>query len=68
VSDFFSIAFLVTLRDKVLPGVWPLVVALVICAVLVPLAIQVSRRTGMMAVPGGRHAAWPCSWASRSRF
>jgi len=56
VSDFFSIAFLVTLRDKVLPGLWPLLVALLVCAVLVPLAIQVSRRTGMMAVPGGRHA------------
>ena len=55
-SDFFSIAFLVTLRDKVLPGLWPLLVALLVCAVLVPLAIQVSRRTGMMAVPGGRHA------------
>jgi UDP-GlcNAc:undecaprenyl-phosphate GlcNAc-1-phosphate transferase len=56
VSDFFSIAFLVTLRDKVLPGLWPLLVAAAVCAVLVPLAIRMSRRTGMMAVPGGRHA------------
>jgi UDP-GlcNAc:undecaprenyl-phosphate/decaprenyl-phosphate GlcNAc-1-phosphate transferase len=56
VSDFFSIAFLVTLRDKVLPGLWPLLVALAVCAILVPLAIRISRRTGIVAVPGGRHA------------
>src|SRR5467141_286943 len=29
---------------------------MVACAVLVPVAIAVSRRTGLMAVPGGRHA------------
>ncbi len=39
-----------------LPGLWPLLAALVFCAVLVPVAIRVSRRTGLMAVPGGRHA------------
>src|SRR5712691_10782503 len=55
-SDFFSITFLETLRDKVLPGLWPLLVALAACALLVPLAIRVSRRTGIVAVPGGRHA------------
>jgi UDP-GlcNAc:undecaprenyl-phosphate/decaprenyl-phosphate GlcNAc-1-phosphate transferase len=55
-GDFFSIAFLITLRDKVLPGLWPLLVALAVCAILVPLAIRISRRTGMVAVPGGRHA------------
>ena len=55
-SDFFSITFLDTLRDKVLPGLWPLLVALALCAIFVPVAIWVSRRTGMMAVPGGRHA------------
>lgn len=54
-SDFFSITFLQTLRDKVLPGMWPLLVAFVCCAVLVPVAIRVSRRTGLMAQPGGRH-------------
>src|SRR5260370_24505216 len=48
--------FLETLRDKVLPGLWPLLVALAACALLVPLAIRVSRRTGIVAVPGGRHA------------
>jgi UDP-GlcNAc:undecaprenyl-phosphate GlcNAc-1-phosphate transferase len=56
VSDFFSLTFLETLRDKVLPGLWPLLVALAACAVLVPLAIRISRRTGIVAVPGGRHA------------
>ncbi len=55
-SDFFSVAFLETLRDKVLPGLWPLLVALAVCAVLVPIAIRVSRRTGIVAMPGGRHA------------
>jgi UDP-GlcNAc:undecaprenyl-phosphate GlcNAc-1-phosphate transferase len=55
-GDFFSVTFLETLRDKVLPGLWPLLVALAVCAVLVPLAIRVSRRTGIVAVPGGRHA------------
>jgi UDP-GlcNAc:undecaprenyl-phosphate GlcNAc-1-phosphate transferase len=56
VSDFFSITFLETVRDKVLPGLWPLIAAMVFCAILVPVAITVSRRTGLMAVPGGRHA------------
>jgi UDP-GlcNAc:undecaprenyl-phosphate GlcNAc-1-phosphate transferase len=56
VGDFFSLAFLDTLRDKVLPGLWPLLAAMLICALLVPLAIRISRRTGLMAVPGGRHA------------
>ncbi len=55
-GDFFSITFLETLRDKVLPGLWPLLVALAVCAALVPVAILVSRRTGIVAVPGGRHA------------
>jgi UDP-GlcNAc:undecaprenyl-phosphate GlcNAc-1-phosphate transferase len=56
VSDFFSITFLETVRDKVLPGLWPLIAAMVLCALLVPVAIIVSKRTGLMAVPGGRHA------------
>ena len=55
-GDFFSLTFLETLRDRVLPGLWPLLVALVVCAVLVPVAIRISRRTGIIAVPGGRHA------------
>jgi len=55
-GDFFSLTFLETLRDKVLPGLWPLLVALAVCAVMAPLAIRLSRRTGIVAVPGGRHA------------
>ncbi len=55
-SDFFSITFLETLRDKVLPGLWPLLIAMAACALLVPVAIRVSHRAGLMAVPGGRHA------------
>jgi UDP-GlcNAc:undecaprenyl-phosphate GlcNAc-1-phosphate transferase len=56
VSDFFSITFLETVRDKVLPGLWPLLAAMALCALLVPVAILVSKRAGLMAVPGGRHA------------
>jgi len=55
-SDFFSITFLETLRDKVLPGLCPLLVATFLCALLVPVAIRLSKRTGLMALPGGRHA------------
>ncbi len=55
-GDFFSLTILETLRDRVLPGLWPLLVALVVCAVLVPVAIRISKRTGIIAVPGGRHA------------
>ena len=55
-SDFFSLTFLETLRDKVLPGLWPLLVAMLVCALLIPVAIRASRRTGLMAMPGGRHA------------
>ena len=55
-GDFFSLTFLETLRERVLPGLWPLVVALVACALVVPLVIRLSRRTGMLALPGGRHA------------
>ena len=40
-----------------LPGVWPFLVALAVCALTVPLvAIPLSRRLGVMAQPGGRHA------------
>ena len=54
-SDFFSVQFLETLRDRVLPGLWPLLLAFAVCAVAVPLMIRLSRRTDMLAVPGGRH-------------
>src|SRR6266851_6222051 len=55
-TDFFSGTFLETLRERVVPGLWPLLAAFVVCLVVVPLAIQLSRRTGLMAEPGGRHA------------
>lgn len=54
-SDFFSVEFLEILRDRVLPGVWPLLLAFVVCVLAVPLMIRLSRRTGMLAMPGGRH-------------
>src|SRR5260370_16141550 len=55
-SDFFIVTFLETRRERVLPGLWPLLAAFVVCVVVVPLAIRLSRRTGLMAEPGGRHA------------
>jgi UDP-GlcNAc:undecaprenyl-phosphate GlcNAc-1-phosphate transferase len=55
-SDFFSDASLNNLTEHLLPGLWPFIVALVVCAVLVPLVIWLSRRLGVLAQPGGRHA------------
>lgn len=55
-NDFFGGDALVNLRLHLLPGLWPLLVAFVVCALAVPLMIRVSRSTGMMALPGGRHA------------
>ena len=55
-SDFISADALLSFRDHMLPGLWPFVVALVVCAVVVPFAITVSRRFGWIAEPGGRHA------------
>lgn len=55
-TDFISSAALKSARDHLLPGLWPLLVALVVCAVMVPLAIYLSRRFGWIAEPGGRHA------------
>jgi UDP-GlcNAc:undecaprenyl-phosphate/decaprenyl-phosphate GlcNAc-1-phosphate transferase len=56
VGDFFNSASLTSLRDHLLPGLWPLLAAFAVCAVIVPLMIWVSRRTGVIAEPGGRHA------------
>jgi UDP-GlcNAc:undecaprenyl-phosphate GlcNAc-1-phosphate transferase len=56
VSDFFGGDAIVNLRDHLLPGLWPLLLALGFCVVAVPLAIRLSRRFGVMAMPGGRHA------------
>jgi len=55
-TDFFGGGALVSLRDHLLPGLWPLLVAFAVCALVVPLAIRLSRRTGLIAEPGGRHA------------
>ncbi len=55
-TDFFSGDALRSLRDHLLPGLWPLLLAFAVCAVVVPLAIRLSRRFGVIAEPGGRHA------------
>jgi UDP-GlcNAc:undecaprenyl-phosphate GlcNAc-1-phosphate transferase len=54
-ADFFSVEFLATLRDHLLPGLWPLLVAFAACAVVVPLMIRLSRWSGVMAMPSERH-------------
>jgi UDP-GlcNAc:undecaprenyl-phosphate GlcNAc-1-phosphate transferase len=55
-TDFFGGGALLSLRDHLLPGLWPMLVAFAVCAVAVPFAITLSRRTGVIADPGGRHA------------
>jgi UDP-GlcNAc:undecaprenyl-phosphate/decaprenyl-phosphate GlcNAc-1-phosphate transferase len=55
-NDFFSGAALTNLAEHELPGLWTFVAAALLCAVLVPLAIRLSRRLGVVATPGGRHA------------
>ena len=55
-TDFFSDEALASLTDHLLPGLWPFIVALVVCAVVVPVTIYLSRRFGWIAQPGGRHA------------
>ena len=55
-TDIFNSEALTSLRDHLLPGLWPLLVAFVACALFVPVAILLSRRTGLIAEPGGRHA------------
>ena len=55
-TDFFGGGALDGLRDHLLPGLWPLLVAFAVCALVVPLAIRLSHRTGLIAEPGGRHA------------
>jgi UDP-GlcNAc:undecaprenyl-phosphate GlcNAc-1-phosphate transferase len=55
VNDFIGGDAIVNLRHHLLPGVWPLLVAFAVCAIAVPVMIWLSRRTGMMAVPGERH-------------
>jgi len=56
VTDFFDSQALASLRDHLLPGLWPLAVAFAGCALFAPVAILLSRRAGLIAEPGGRHA------------
>jgi UDP-GlcNAc:undecaprenyl-phosphate/decaprenyl-phosphate GlcNAc-1-phosphate transferase len=56
VTDFFGGDALINLRERLGPGLMPLLVAFVVCALAVPLMIWLSRRTGMIAEPDGRHA------------
>ena len=55
-GDFVSNEALISLRDHLLPGLWPFLVAFVVCVLVVPLAIRLSHRFGVIAAPGGRHA------------
>jgi UDP-GlcNAc:undecaprenyl-phosphate GlcNAc-1-phosphate transferase len=55
-NDFFSESSLRNLTEHLLPGLWPFIVAAVVCAVAVPFAIALSRRLHVVAQPGGRHA------------
>ncbi len=54
-SDFFSIDSLIAIRDHLLPGVWTMLFAFAICGVVVPLMIVLSRKLGVIAIPGDRH-------------
>jgi UDP-GlcNAc:undecaprenyl-phosphate GlcNAc-1-phosphate transferase len=55
-TDFFGGGALISLRDHLLPGLWTLLVAFAVCALVTPFAVRLSRRTAMIAEPGGRHA------------
>jgi UDP-GlcNAc:undecaprenyl-phosphate GlcNAc-1-phosphate transferase len=55
-NDFISPDSITSLRDHLLPGLWPFLVALAVCVLVVPIAIRLSRRYGIIAEPGGRHA------------
>jgi len=55
-TDFFGGNALANLRDHLLPGLWPLLAAFVVCALTVPLMIRLARRIGVIAMPSERHA------------
>ena len=54
-DDFFSVNSLIAIRDHLLPAVWPMIFAFAISGILVPLMIALSRRLGVLAIPGERH-------------
>ena len=54
-DDFFSIDSLIAIRDHLLPGLGPLLLAFATTAALVPLMILLSRRLGVIAHPSERH-------------
>ena len=54
-TDFFGGDAIANLSVRLGPGLLPMLVAFGVCALVVPLMIVISRRTGMMAQPGGRH-------------
>lgn len=55
-TDFFGGEALGNLTAHLVPAVWPFLAALIVSAACVPLAIRLSRRFGVLAQPGGRHA------------
>jgi UDP-GlcNAc:undecaprenyl-phosphate/decaprenyl-phosphate GlcNAc-1-phosphate transferase len=55
-NDFFSEEALRNLTQHLLPGLWPFIMAAIVCVVAVPFAIVISRRLLVLAQPGGRHA------------
>ncbi len=55
-NDFFSDLALASLSVHLLPGLWPMLLAFAITVVVAPVAINLSRRLGWIAQPGGRHA------------
>ena len=55
-TDFFSDEAIASLTQHLLPGLWPFVVATVVCAAAVPPVMYLSHRFGWIAQPGGRHA------------
>jgi UDP-GlcNAc:undecaprenyl-phosphate/decaprenyl-phosphate GlcNAc-1-phosphate transferase len=54
-DDFFSVNSLIAIRDHLLPALWPFVFAFAITGILIPLMIVLSRRLGVLAIPGERH-------------
>jgi len=54
-GNFFSVDSLVAIRDHLLPGLWPLLLAFAATAALVPFMIYLSRRLGVLALPSERH-------------